>query len=244
MKRTRSGSVTYRRMPKLVLSRPMPMLFPRSQNLSKRYESHVREIKYVDIAATSITARLYSTPPTATVLNIPVQGAAPYNRIGSKVMNKSLRICGYLTVNATTVQDFVRILVVYDRQTNGSAPSWTSVIQATTSAGAQSNYTIDGLNMDNRERFKVLLDDKVYTPSVSVAAGVLTNFAAPDTSGPTNRFNYDRWIALRGLETHYKATAGAVGDIATGGIFIFVVCTAQDNNWSFVFTSRLRYDDL
>jgi len=219
---------------------------PRDRFGAARYESRVREIKYCDMAQSSSAFRIASTPPAFVAINFPVQGAAPYNRVGSKVMNRSIRIRGYINNLLTSINDVGRIIIVYDRQTNGAAPAWGDVIAGVTSAGAASTNALDGINMSNRERFKVLCDEQVLLPSITDAggAGVLTNVAALDTSGPSNKFNFDRFIPLRNLETHYKATAGAVGDIATGGIFIATVSNAIDSAWQFSYTSRLRFDDL
>lgn len=212
--------------------------------LQGRYSSHRREIKYVDIAYNAITIRAANIPPTGQVLNIPVQGAAPYNRIGSKVMNKSIRVRGHVQQVATALPTIVRIIIIYDRQTNGATPSWATVIQSTTSNGTQGNAALDGINMDNRERFKMLADEQILLPAATFNAGVVTNASFPDTSGPTNKLNFDRYIKLFDLETHYKASAGAVGDIATGGIFLFAVMDGDDSSWEFLYTARLRYDDL
>lgn len=209
-----------------------------------------REIKYCDNAVTATNFRISSTPPVAVYIGGPVQGAAPYQRIGSKIMNKSLHMRGIITCNATSLEDLGRIIVVYDRQADGAAPAFADLIKATTAAGATSSGAMDGVNMDNRLRFKVLVDEQIRFPAVTNAAGagVLTNSGNQfDATGNASaaKWNFERYIRLpEGVVTHYKATAGGIGDVATGSIVLFCVSYDQDACWAFDWSCRLRFDDL
>lgn len=206
-----------------------------------------REIKYVDNAYSGLLFHLSSTPPVAVYIGGPVQGAAPYQRIGSKIVNKSLHIRGIVNPQTTGTNNIGRLLLVYDRQCDGAAPTWATVIQGTTAAGVTSNTTFDGLNMSNRMRFKVLMDEQFYLPSQTYTAGVVTNVSQFDTTGNTGaaKWNFERYIRLpEGLQTHFSATAGGVGDVATGGMFLFASCEGVDAAWNFAYGVRLRFDDL
>lgn len=209
-----------------------------------RYNSNRREIKYCDIAEVQQTIRVFSTPPTAQCLNFPVQGSAPYNRVGSKLMNKSIRIRFQIVPVATNAStDFLRVILFYDRQTNGSAPAWADLIKSTTSAAATASNCLDGINMDNRERFKVLRDQQIQWPTYTYTGGVISAPGVISDTPPNNQIQ-DWYVKLHGLETHYKATAGAVGDIATGGLFLIATCLGNDATAAIVYSARLRFDDL
>lgn len=221
---------------------PMVRMMPAIQN-------RVHEIKFVDNSVVNQTFRLDSVPPQGVYLGGPVQGAAPYQRIGQKIANKSLRVRGVVRPVATGTACFGRILIIYDEQANGALPAWGDVIQSYNAAGTQQAIASDGLNMNNRERFRVLAEEQFYLPSLTYTAGVVTNLGQVDTAGnkQASAFNFDRFIPLRDLVTHYKASAGGIGDVATGAISIWCALdstSGTDSSWTFTYTSRLRYDDL
>jgi len=205
-----------------------------------------REIKYVDNALTNTTFRQSGIPPTGIYLGGPIQGAAPYQRVGTKIMNRSLHLRGVLLPQLTDLGGIGRILVVYDRESNGALPGWADVIQGTTAAAAISNTTYDGVNMGNRMRFKVLIDEQFSFPSLTYAAGVVTNLAQLDTTGNSSaaKYNFERYVRLNDLPTHFKATAGGIGDVANGALIMFCVQENTDASWLFQWGSRLRYDDV
>lgn len=217
---------------------------PRNMYQSNPYR---REIKYVDVANTSSTLTSAATPPTAISLNALSQGAAAFNRIGQKIILKSLRVRGTLSNSATAVQGVGRILIVYDRQANAALPVWTDVITATTAAGTASSTVRDGISMANRERYRVLADEQLLLPSVTNTAGVLTNVGALNSTdkNPT-MWNFDRFIPLKNMETHYNnVNGGTFADIQSGSISIFFACDpSSDGKWAMTWTSRLRFDDM
>ena len=87
-----------------------------------------------------------------------------------------------------------RILIVYDSQSNNAAPVATDVL---------TNDTVDGLmNLNNGERFKVLLD-KEFQISVS---------------GNEN-FPWKKFKKLN-LPVTYSGTGATAGDIQTGGVYM------------------------
>lgn len=212
-------------------------------------QNRQHEIKFVDNAQTTTGMRLSAIPPTGVYLGGPVQGAAPYQRIGQRIANKSLRIRGVVTpATANATCGIVRIIVVYDEQANGAVPAYADVISAYTAAGANSSTAYDGVNMNNRERFKVLIDEQFQAPATTVTGdGVITAGVVLDTTGNRKMapWNFDRFVPLKDLVTHFKASAGGIGDVATGSLIMFVVGdSVTDGSWQFIWSSRLRYDDL
>lgn len=212
-----------------------------------RYESHRREIKYCDSTVGTQGLKNFATPPVALFIQMPLQGAAPYQRVGQRIMLKSLRLRGFIENLQTGISDVGRVIVIYDRQTNGASPIWSDLILATVANGTTSSDALDGINMNNRERFKVLCDEQIYLPAVTNVGGVgsLTNAGTMFDNNSGAKHNFDRFIPLKDLETHFKATAGGVGDVATGGLFAFFVCEeTADNTWAWRGGFRLRYDDI
>lgn len=202
----------------------------------------LKETKYVDFVSEALTIQKYNSPPLANTMNILIQGAAPYQRIGSHVNWKSMRIRVAFRPNGTAVQDALRMVVIYDRQTNGVAPTWADVIQDTDQSGATGTYNLSGLNMNNRERFLCLADSTIVVPSIGTWTPPGTGLGIPDA---TRSLLIDRYIKLRDLTSHYKATAGTVGDISTGGLFLFFACGQNNaNTWLADIHARLRFSDV
>lgn len=204
------------------------------------------EIKFVDSQAVlGITGRLAATPPVAVSLFTPVQGAAGFNRIGQKVTLKSLRVRGFVLNLATAVQGTGRIIIVYDKQANAALPNWADLITSISAAGAATTGAMDGINMANRERFIVLADEQFWLPSVTNTAGVLTNVGGLNTSDKNpSMFNFDRFIKLRDMETHFNNTnGGTFADIQTGSLNMFFVLTGTDQGYQGQFVCRTRFAD-
>lgn len=204
------------------------------------------EVKFVDIAATNLVFRGAGIPPTAVTLFVPVQGAAAFNRIGQKVTLKSLRIRGVVTNILTSLQGMGRIIVVYDKQANAALPTWTDLISNVSSAGAATNGAFDGINMANRDRFIILADEQIWTPSVTNTAGVLTNVGALNaTDKNPSMYNFDRFIRLRDMESHFNNTnGGTFADLQSGSLSIFAVHSNTDSAWNIAFTARVRFSDM
>lgn len=94
---------------------------------------------------------------TASITNIlsPAQGTGDDDRIGDRVNAKSLFIRLSITPNATAGMNFLRFIVLRDKQGNGAAPSAANVLSASTDYQSP-------INEDYGQRFKVLFD-RTYT---------------------------------------------------------------------------------
>lgn len=200
-----------------------------------------QEIKFFDCAVTSAAVGglglpTIATPPSGgepgvaftgiTELNCIPQGATSYNRIGTKVVIKSIKFSTSISMLGTApTTGIVRWMLVYDRQPNGSFPAISSILSENIST-VPGFYS--GVNMGNRSRFLVLRDqlinfdaDMFRTKAVSVY--VRTN-----------------------LETQFTSTTSTIGDITTGALyFVAFSTTAAAANYfdNFSTTCRIRYID-
>lgn len=183
-------------------------------------------------------------------INLIQVGSSMFNRIGRKLEMRSLRLVADLnTLNVTraTIQpDMGRIMIIYDRQTNGANPAIADFLQDTDQAGTNTTDALSGLNMNNRERFVTILDKKLSLPQATATAGVLTNVFPNDVGIPTQ---IDEFRKLRGLTTHYKADSNpaVIGDISTGALFIIALSAAQASGtelFNYSWNLRLKYVDL
>lgn len=224
---------------------------PKKQYRLPAFESGQEpEIKAIDFPTIAVSASgqtvqnfaLMATPPVGYTLNCIAVGSGYFNRIGSKINMKSLHIRGFVGPNGTTATDMGRIVVIYDRQTNGALPALTTILSQRDSAGTAQQSGTSEVNLDYRDRFIILRDYEIYFPSTSVAGGVDTT----SFPGEMSRIDVNMFIPMKDLLTHYKASSAppVVGDISCGGVYIYCVSNVAANPWSFTYSGRLRYDDL
>lgn len=212
------------------------------------------EIKSVDVLP-AVMSQAISTTAVFTLLNPVQEGSSFYNRVGRRITMKSLLLQGYIVTTesnaAPTVEDYMRLMVIYDRQPNGTFPVLADVLTSYNNAGATSSTSLDQINMNNRDRFHVLVDQRTYLHPVG-ADGVLSTVSGTtyekNGSGQQQTYNIKKFIKLRNLETHYKASSNpaVIGDQATGALFLMIVgyAVAVGNAaFNFVGQSRLRYID-
>lgn len=164
----------------------------------------IAETKFIDNTASTTLATAAATFSSAILLNGCVQGTEAVNRLGRKIVMTSLYLKGTATLQAASTQGgYVRIMVVYDRQANGTAPAITDVLLADSS--------ISPNNLSNRERFVKVIDHE--TQNVSTQG----DFAVP----------FEIYRKLN-LETNFNTgNAGTVGDITTGSLYMFLAQSAS-----------------
>lgn len=178
-------------------------------------------------------------------INLIRTGSTFTNRIGRKISLKSLYLNGYFEEqsSANTSAGWCRVVVVYDKQTNGVAPTWANVFANYDQATAQTTDANAGVNLDYRDRFIILMDERIYLPiGTTPAAGTLNPVPSPSC----NEFKIKRFIPLKLMETQYKADSSpaVIGDIATGGLHIMTYgINAAGFSYNANINARLRFED-
>lgn len=185
------------------------------------------ELKFIDQTADNIP--LVSAGGII-LLNGVIQGQDYNNRIGRKIINKSLLIRIHIVpVNTVSVPqgDAARFLVVYDSQTNGVSPSPSDIIDG-------GNY-LRGINLNNRERFRVIKDWIVPLTA--------TNFSGANLIGgdPTSRLL--KTFKKLHLDTIFNGTGATIGAIATGSLILLYDGPLAAGGYQFNMYSRVRYLD-
>lgn len=206
------------------------------------------ELKFVDVSPTTTPIEAGSVATNIVLLNTCVNGTEYNNRIGHEISMKSVHFNATITPNGTNAaalsSEYVRVMIIYDRQTNKALPSYTDIIQGIVSNGGNSNTAYDGLNLINKKRFKVLMDERRLLPPIGISGASATNVNL--TQCVNEEHNISRFIDLRGLSTEYNITnGGTVADINTGGLYFFVLGTATGTSVAYQITwsTRLRYYD-
>lgn len=166
------------------------------------------------------------TTGSIVTLNGIARGDSISERIGRKVQMRSVHIRGHMQSTTTTgTAQMGRVLLVYDRQTNGAVPGITDVLDA---IGSTSHR-----NLSTTMRFRVLMD-RLYP--------------LPDQTGDGEHLQLpvNEYMKIN-LPVHFNnGDAGTVADITTGGLYLI---TLGDNAagvtaGTFAVKTRVRYTDV
>lgn len=184
------------------------------------------ELKTVDVANFTGVA---DTTGLATLLNGVATGTDYTNRIGRKTTMKTLVIKGRVNAfDALCNDNLARLLVVYDKQSNNSAPVITDVLTASTS--------IANINLNNRDRFSILVDKVFYT-------GSQQNTATQSFSGSPSGHAINIYKRLN-LECLFSGVDATAASIQTGSIYLFTIGDqTAGNGSSFSLCTRIRFQD-
>lgn len=188
------------------------------------------ELKTVDTSASNLAV---STTPQFVLLNGVATGTDYNTRVGRKTLLKSLyvRINFKFNSNNPVAGVACRLMIIQDKQSNGAVPTIANVLQT-------GNY-IDPINLDNRERFNVLMD-KLYTffPA-STSAGPIIGGGNPITKTV-------KVYKKLNLATIFSGVGATIGSIQTGGIWMLWVTdtgVAATPHYLLDYYSRVRFVD-
>lgn len=154
------------------------------------------------------------------LLNGVAQGAGTNQRIGRRATYHSLHYrfhLGLASGGSGAGQSVpVRILIVYDKQTNGGTPPNTEILQTPNFQGQ--------MLLNQADRF-VIVSDKVHEI---------------DSSGPTTGKCYKKMK----LETVYGGPGALSADITTGAFFLLIATSPIGGTTSVInLNVRMRYTD-
>lgn len=163
------------------------------------------------------------------------------NRIGRKILVKSLYVRGYCQLDASSAlvtgqnvpAQMFRMIILCDLQPNGAVPLVSDLITSPT--------PYSQLNLNNRDRFKVYVDKQF------VVDPLVYNTTATQSVAAFNRTIHGiKKFKRINLETVYNAgTTGLIGDINSGALYMFWIgsIAAGVNDGGFVLSTRVRFLD-
>lgn len=177
-------------------------------------------------------------------LNNIMTGAAYFNRLGTRICLKRLTMHFAITPQGAlaTLHERLRFLVVYDRQSNGAAPTFANVIGSNDQLGATVANSWDNHLVVNKERFMVLYDSFKSMPAYAIPTGLAYRTSSAGAFPSASYLEVHKSIPLYSLETTYGANAGGVGDLRTGGLF-FIAHGEVGTQWGVNFHCRLTFAD-
>lgn len=184
------------------------------------------ETGFVDLASGAFAI---DTTGTIALIATVAQGASVNQRVGKKIIWKSLQMRGNSENSSTAGFNDCAMLIVYDKRPTGSLPAITDVL-ATANSGAFNNDANSG-------RFRILKREDWVMVSRPL------NLTGTESSAVSNDF----YLNLKGLPCVYKAAGtGAIGDIEEGALYCITVgdkaagTTAAQGNFAF----RTRFVDV
>lgn len=194
------------------------------------------------------TALLMNTTPAMQALMIQ-QGTSECQRLGNSVRLKSIRlrfqinIMDFINVSYTGLHR-IRVLLVYDRQPNGAYPNISQIINNLREDGTQTGFTFFGdLNVDNMNRFIILMDHFEMFPEIRHASSTL-----PEIPGPyyAEQEKIDKYIKLDGLKQTYATTSSpmTISSMTTGALYLIAFSDITDRVIGLVGKARIRFIDI
>lgn len=212
----------------------------------KEQIKRMSEKKYIDNYTTSEVI----SGGQFTCINAMQPGAGFWQRIGKKIKMCGIRIKGEIYPNQTNTAAFVnhtefRIAIVYDKQANAAVPSTYGTVFQDRGTGTTQISVASNVNIENRERFVVIHDERVQLPPIGVT-GTISTKGLINTNIKTIIDDYHKI----NLEVGYNAgTAGTIADINTGSLLLVLIADAgatgaENHAYSFQWNTRLYFRDI
>lgn len=179
-----------------------PMYRTNAVSRLQKIVANAKETGFVDIALANYAQ---DTTGTIALLNTVAQGTSVNQRVGKKIMLKSLQFHGISVAGTTATINEVSFLIVYDKRPTGALPAITDILNTAN--------TISFNNDANSGRFRILK---------RVDRQLIGNSTTPSTGDEARREDF--YLNLRDLPTTFKAAGtGAIGDQEEGSLLIVSV---------------------
>jgi len=176
------------------------------------------EWKYIETDAMNLTA---DTTPVLTLVNGVTMGTSAANRVGQSITMRSLQL---RLVNAATpatgTDQIHRLLLVLDRQANGTAPTLPDILYP-----GGTLFTMR--NLDNRKRFKILWDKTIVL----------------DASGEPGTIRFTKmYLKFRRPVTvdFNGGNAGSIGDITSNSLYLCLLGSNAPGNTAGICQGNVR----
>lgn len=187
------------------------------------------ERKVVDTASATYAC---DTTGSVTFISGCAQGTDFNQCLGRKYNLDTVQLEGIIRPQDANVgATHVRVMLVYDEQPNGAVPAITDILTASTSNAF--------MNLNNRDRFKVLSD-------TNVALGAIDNTATQAFAGSPTAEVVNIFRKLNGLPVvrNGAATTAAITNYVTGTLLLVTIGDqAAGVAYDFIGAARCRFYD-
>ncbi len=201
-------------------ARPLRRVAPllrRVRRLEKK--TSAIESKFIDFTqlTTSINANVTSLLRVEDI----VQGDEHDERQGDSITLTSVQVRILFTAFMAGDQNQIRIVIVHDKQANGVLGTAAQMFLD----GTDQDINVSPYNLDNKHRFQFLSDEEV-TINEQGQSSVL----------------YKKYVKLN-HKIRYDANTGAVSDLTSSNIIIYVIGFSSAGEGDMQSITRLRYLD-
>ena len=200
--------------------------------------------KYVDIFSTGVVV---GSSASFTLLNGIQGGNDFYQRTNRVVSGKELKINLNFIQHQTAIgyyaSDTARVLVVWDHQADAT-PVASDLLLDINAGGITSTSNLSHKNINNKERFIFLVDERYALPAYSI-----TTVNQINTVNAPHRPNNEKWsetinVKLDSLITRYNGTGSTISAINSGALYLFVLGSNATSGWSINFSARYSFLDV
>jgi len=244
-KRKRSASTSRRRKYK------RSKYYTRTTNKSRSMRN-IRlkpELKSVDFNNSGNALAINNTFQSAIINGIAI-GTDRYQRIGKRVLGKSVSCSLYLQpIDAgggypiTRAVDLPRIMIVWDTKPTPAAPAFADLLQDQDDAGGTVVQGISHINLDNRKRWKVIMDWEPILPQY-ISTGV-NQFTSPNfPSDPITPTYVKHFYKKFNVATSYSGISANYSACEENALLLVVVSYLANAAWSLRMSVRYRYTDV
>ncbi len=172
-----------------------------------------QERKFVDVLFNIANIDDASTTGSIFLLNGVGAGTANFQRLGKKIAMRSLYLQLAIEKNpaAATNNDYVRLMVVLDRQANEAAPIVSEILELTTPTNPFLDMWAPN-NLGNSKRFVTLYDQRLVFHRTFIEGRIVKKFLTLNQT-----VNYDNAGADIADLTTNSLWLVLIGSVATGG---------------------------
>ncbi len=190
------------------------------------------ELKFYDLTETAVLTTSLANPlGSGVAINAPAQGDTQSERIGNRIIVKSIQVKGYFTLQGVatgTLQksNVARIMFFVDHQANGGYPTATDVLQ---NVGNINSFR----NLDHSARFTMLTNIRMDLHGVPAYSG--TALASVD-----QHFSFSFYKKLNML-TQFEGSTAAITSVTNNSIIPMAFMEDTGAPVSVFFDTRIRY---
>ncbi len=193
----------------------------------KALESTDQERKYFNVVFNNQNINDTVTVPTIILLNGMADGTTNTERVGKRIKMESLYMqFAVEKLPADVVENgYVRLMIVYDNQPNGTLPTWTQLLLLPGTGNPVAELLAPN-NLNNSQRFRTLFEKRLKFSNGFVEGKLIRKF-----------------LSLKGLSPVYNGAGAGVGNMQSGALLLCCCghITTGGNVPTITGTTRLRF---
>lgn len=233
--------MVYRRR-RRAFRRPRRGVYRKAGNYNPPGSTFGLELKNHDVTDPTTLNQIDNAGGLSGSLTLVNPGTSNTERIGLRCIGRKItvrmKIKEYDNGIATgATGNFLRLMLVQDRQTNGTMAGISDVLDTTsTNPSASASAAMAFNQLANKSRFRVLKDSHVYCRK---------HYCATSTTVGIAQDQFLQWDVSfpKGLTLRYSNGSGATAqsNVCCNQLFVLVASSGSSTTWSIGLHSRLRF---